>query len=40
MHGKWADKDTAIKSVIRFKRAVYESILAEFSHVLEGFENN
>tara|TARA_B100001029_G_scaffold62027_1_gene50205 strand:- start:331 stop:807 length:477 start_codon:yes stop_codon:yes gene_type:complete len=37
---KWADKDTAIKSVIRFKRAVYESILAEFSHVLEGFENN
>ena len=32
---KWSDKKTAIKSVIKFKRKVYESILQEFSNVLE-----
>ena len=32
---KWSDKKTAIKSVIKFKRKVYESILQEFSNVLK-----
>mgnify|MGYP003321882504 CR=1 FL=1 len=32
---KWANKETAINNVIRFKKSVYESILAEFSDVLE-----
>ena len=32
---KWGDKDTAIKSVIRFKRDVYKSIFKEFKDVLE-----
>lgn len=31
---KWGDRKTAINSVIRFKRAVYISILDEFSDVL------
>jgi len=37
---KWADKDTAINNVIKFKKTVYESILEEFSIPLEGFKNN
>jgi len=37
---KWSDKDTAIKSVIKFKRKVYESILNEFSNTLKGLKNN
>jgi putative (di)nucleoside polyphosphate hydrolase len=37
---KWADKNTAINNVIKFKKAVYESILEEFSVPLEGFKNN
>ena len=37
---KWADKNTAIKSVIKFKKAVYESILKEFSEILARFEYN
>jgi len=37
---KWADKNTAINNVIKFKKDVYESILEEFSVPLEGFENN
>ena len=32
---KWSDRKTAIKSVIKFKRKVYESILQEFSNILE-----
>ena len=32
---KWGDKDTAIKSVIKFKRDVYKSIFKEFKDVLE-----
>ena len=35
---KWANKETAINNVIRFKKSVYESILAEFSDVLERFK--
>tara|TARA_B100000287_G_C20427054_1_gene699900 strand:- start:194 stop:676 length:483 start_codon:yes stop_codon:yes gene_type:complete len=35
---KWGDKKTAIESVIRFKKAVYVSILDEFSESLERFE--
>ena len=35
---KWGDKKTAIESVIRFKKAVYVSILEEFSKPLERFE--
>tara|TARA_B100001057_G_scaffold224669_2_gene224971 strand:+ start:8595 stop:9089 length:495 start_codon:yes stop_codon:yes gene_type:complete len=31
---KWADRNTAIKSVIKFKKKVYESILQEFSDIL------
>ena len=37
---KWGDKKTAIKSVIRFKRDVYKSILNEFQDVLDGLVNN
>ncbi len=37
---KWGDEVMAIKSVIRFKRAVYQSILSEFSEVLKGLKNN
>ena len=37
---KWGDKKTAIKSVIKFKRKVYESILNEFSETLERLEYN
>ena len=37
---KWADKKTAIKNVIRFKKAVYESILSEFDDVLKRFKDN
>ena len=37
---KWGDKKTAIKSVIKFKRDVYKSILREFSDVLDGLVNN
>jgi len=37
---KWADKNTAINSVIRFKKAVYASIFAEFADVLKGLKNN
>ena len=37
---KWADKNTAINNVIKFKKAVYESILEEFSVPLEGFKND
>ena len=37
---KWGDKKTAIKSVIKFKRKVYESILDEFSETLERLEYN
>ena len=37
---KWADKNTAIKNVIRFKKAVYESIFSEFSDILKRFKNN
>jgi len=37
---KWGDEEMAIKSVIRFKRAVYQSILSEFSEVLKGLKNN
>jgi putative (di)nucleoside polyphosphate hydrolase len=37
---KWADKSTAINSVIRFKKAVYASIFSEFSDVLKGLKNN
>ena len=37
---KWADKSTAINSVIRFKKAVYESIFSEFSDVLKGLKHN
>tara|TARA_B100000927_G_scaffold228424_1_gene188221 strand:- start:99 stop:584 length:486 start_codon:yes stop_codon:yes gene_type:complete len=32
---KWSDRKTAIKSVIKFKKKVYESILQEFSNILE-----
>ena len=37
---KWADKSTAINSVIRFKKAVYASIFSEFADVLKGLKNN
>ncbi|MDA7841584.1 RNA pyrophosphohydrolase [Gammaproteobacteria bacterium] len=37
---KWADKKTAINSVIRFKKGVYASIFSEFSDVLKGLKNN
>jgi putative (di)nucleoside polyphosphate hydrolase len=37
---KWADKNTAINSVIRFKKGVYASIFAEFADVLKGLKNN
>ena len=37
---KWADRNTAINSVIRFKKAVYASIFAEFADVLKGLKNN
>ena len=37
---KWGDKDAAIKSVIRFKRDVYKSILKEFEENLNRFVNN
>ena len=37
---KWGDKKTAIKSVIKFKRKVYESILDQFSETLERLEYN
>ena len=37
---KWADKSTAINSVVRFKKAVYESIFSEFSDVLKGLKDN
>ena len=37
---KWVDKDTAIKSVIKFKRDVYKSILKEFEENLDRFVNN
>ena len=36
---KWSDRKTAIKSVIKFKKRVYESILQEFSNILEKGEN-
>ena len=32
---KWGDQKTAIKSVVKFKKKVYESILNEFSDVLK-----
>ena len=32
---KWSDRKTAINSVIKFKKKVYESILQEFSNILE-----
>ena len=37
---KWADKKTAITSVVRFKKAVYESIFDEFADVLKGLKDN
>ena len=37
---KWADKSTAINSVIRFKKGVYASIFSEFADVLKGLKNN
>ena len=37
---KWCYKNTAINSVIRFKRDVYKSILNEFQDVLDGLVNN
>ena len=37
---KWADKKTAINNVIRFKKAVYESIFNEFSEILKSLKNN
>ena len=37
---KWADKKTAINSVIRFKKGVYASIFSEFADVLKGLKNN
>ena len=37
---KWADKNTAINSVIRFKKGVYASIFSEFADVLKGLKNN
>ena len=37
---KWGDEKTAIKSVIKFKRDVYKSILREFKDVLEGLIHN
>ena len=37
---KWGDKDTAIKSVIKFKRDVYKSILKEFEENLDRFVDN
>ena len=37
---KWGDEKTAIKSVIKFKKRVYQSILNEFSCVLERLKNN
>ena len=30
---KWADKKTAITSVVRFKKSVYESVLREFERI-------
>ena len=35
---KWGDRTTAIDSVIRFKKAVYMSILDEFAEALERFK--
>ena len=35
---KWGDRTTAINSVIRFKKAVYMSILDEFAEALERFK--
>ena len=40
MIGKWGDEKTAIKSVIKFKRDVYKSILKEFKDVLDGLIHN
>ena len=37
---KWGDEKTAIKSVIKFKRDVYKSILKEFKDVLDGLIHN
>jgi putative (di)nucleoside polyphosphate hydrolase len=37
---KWADKKTAITSVVRFKKTVYESIFDEFADVLKGLKDN
>ena len=37
---KWGDEKTAIKSVIKFKRDVYKSILKEFKDVLDGLIDN
>ncbi len=37
---KWGDKETAIKSVIKFKRDVYKSIFKEFKDVLETSVND
>ena len=36
---KWGDKETAIKSVIKFKRDVYKSIFKEFKDDLEESDN-
>ena len=36
---KWSDRKTAISSVIKFKKKVYESILQEFSNILEKVED-
>lgn len=35
---KWGDRTTAINSVIKFKKAVYISILDEFSNILDRFK--
>jgi putative (di)nucleoside polyphosphate hydrolase len=37
---KWGNKETAITSVIKFKRDVYKSIFREFKDVLDGFVDN
>lgn len=37
---KWADQKTAVTSVVRFKKAVYESIFNEFSDILKGLKDN
>tara|TARA_Y100000768_G_scaffold202794_1_gene152584 strand:+ start:1086 stop:1562 length:477 start_codon:yes stop_codon:yes gene_type:complete len=37
---KWGDRETAIKSVIKFKRDVYKSIFKEFKDVLERRDND